>query len=181
MDSVHSFGISLSNKELIKQIELWFRKRNPKHVKMLRNDQPSQDPDDDYQVVFEIVFEPHDSRRARIELWLTESGNIGLGIEQRRRVARALDLQSTSPRFAGGFEPMKVPYQAIEKFLDLVADGRLAMRYVVVPLFGILYSMPSLQLAEIENLKEIGFPVSDCLMTAESPHVLTKTLRYEPW
>lgn len=171
----------MSNQEIIKQIESWFSRRNPVHVKLIRNDQPPRDPNDDYRVVFEIVFQPEDCRRARIELWLTDVGYIGLGIEQRRRVARALGLKSTSPRFAGGFEPMDVPYQAIEKFLDLVADGRFAMRYVVVPFIGVLYTKPSVEAVELKKLREIGFPASSYLAAIESPLVLSKTLRYESW
>ena len=84
----------------------WYRQRlGDAGVAFTEINDPPVDPDDSYYVVYEVRFEPIDLDKARLEIWLTDSGQVAVGIETRERIARRLMVRTLRSGFVGGHEP----------------------------------------------------------------------------
>ena len=83
---------------------------------------------DDYNVIYEAVFEPTAIHQARIELWLASSGHIAVGIETKERIAYRLGVKKAVKGFAAGHEPQAISEIGLRALLNAVADGHLSIR-----------------------------------------------------
>ena len=168
--------------EIGQRIEDWFKLRAFTSVNFLRNENPKNDPDDDYVVVEDICISSPNLALSSVEVSITREGHIGIGVERRERIASRLGLNLKSPRFAGGFEPLAVPEAVIHKILDLTARGSISISYFTLPLFGIVSTKLNLPEDEIQILKSLGLSSADQVFNVTTKEsAMGKTIRFEPW
>ncbi len=160
----------------------WFKTRQINGVKLVDKKHPKRDVDSSYEVAYEIVFEPADSNKIRLEIWITKQGNVGIGYDRVDRVASKLGVSSRSSGFAGGFEPLSMPETALESLLNFVADGRVAIQAVVLPILGVVSAKPSISADDLQKLKNLNFTLAgQWFAKLEGPTPFTKIVKYQPW
>lgn len=115
-------------------IREWYRTRVPRSVAFREPGVPPVDEHDDYEVVYEAVFEPPSQHQMRVALWLTSDGAIGIGFETLGRVAARLGRRVRRSGFAAGNEPNSLSTGCLLSILDLVSGGHVSL-LVKCPLY----------------------------------------------
>ena len=112
-------------------------------------------PEEEYGVVYEVVFEPAELDSARLEFWFTETGGVAVGVETRERIGRRLHRKfyennnlASSLMF---HQPISVTHQYVEKWIELCADGRVFLQ-IRVGWFGIRNAQVALKQSDYEIL-----------------------------
>lgn len=100
---------------------------------------PDNEPAADFQVVYEAVLKPPALDRVRIELWVTEEGHVGVGLERWSRAARRIGSRYSRRRFVAGREPVPMTPQQLDAALSLAANGDIVVRVRSIPVFGITH------------------------------------------
>lgn len=121
-----------------KILSTWFATKRAISVTFREVINPTPDADARYTVAYEAIFEPLSLDQARVELWVTSEGNIGIGFESHKRVAERLGVSSRYDRFATGHEPHRMSETSLLALLDLIADGKIAISCTVIPLKGLI-------------------------------------------
>jgi hypothetical protein len=94
---------------------------------------PTNDPNDSYVLSYRAVIEPTALDRCRVEIWLTDTGHVAVGLEKWQRLASRLGLTtSKGVRFAAGHEPGIVSDAALLALLEVVANGEISILYRTV-------------------------------------------------
>ncbi len=163
------------------RIEDWFKSKTFTSVKLTRNQNPKNDPNDAYVVKEDISIYSPSLERGTIEVSITLEGHVGIGIDKRERIASRLGLKSKSPRYAGGFEPQALPEAVIYKILDLVANGSISVSYMRLPLLGLVSTKLSLPEAEIRGLKSLGLNSADTVFAISRGVGSKNTVQLESW
>jgi hypothetical protein len=156
------------------------------HVDFRSDFAPPHDPQDDYRVVYEAALTPRRNAAAQIEIWLTDTGYIAVGIESRERLAGRLELRNFRRGFAAGHEPHRVNQEQIETVLGLLADGLFGVRYT--KFLGVLIStIAVVPEAHYAVLAATGYPslrsiwrMSD-LQAPRDIRLFRGIAHYEPW
>lgn len=82
---------------------------------------------DDYRLVYEVVVEPTEVDRARLQVAVTDDGYLTIAIETRERIARRLGVWSIYRGFAAGHEPIAATIEGLHKLMEIVALGRVTV------------------------------------------------------
>lgn len=122
----------------------WFESRRLTRVRFVEDPDPPLDEEERleaYQVNYLASFEPDTLQLARVEVWGSVQGGIGVGFERRDRMAQRLGVRCYQPgRFVGGSEPGPLRLSELVAFLDAVADGQIAAVVTVWPWLGLTAS-----------------------------------------
>ena len=97
----------------------------------------ADEPYADYNVVYEARFDSARLDQASIEVSVTSTNYIGIGLETRRRVADRLRVRNSRHGFAAGFEPCEPNESHLISFLELVSSGRVAVFARTWPIIGL--------------------------------------------
>ena len=92
---------------------------------------PSNNPlEDNYVVTYEAVFEPVDLEHAYLKIFVTDCGEVGIGLETRERIARRLGvrLYRGKKAFATGRELASISVEELIHFVAIVAQGNVVLQ-----------------------------------------------------
>jgi hypothetical protein len=94
--------------------------------------------EDDYVVIYEAEFLPSDLEHAYLKIFVTETDEVGIGLETRERIARRLNVQlhTRKKSFAAGRELASISSEELSHFVTAVAHGQVAL-HVHVGLTGL--------------------------------------------
>jgi hypothetical protein len=138
---------------------------------------------DDYRVAYELAIEPTVLDKARVELWLTDSGHVAVGVESYERVAQRLNVKMFRQGFAAGHEPRVVPPAGLGRLLALVAEGRIVI--IARVMLGLTYSLKmGIPKADYDDIEQMGYGC-DWLLPLRSDLQGTipfaQVANYRPW
>jgi hypothetical protein len=177
------FGRKTSLARVREVLRAWFQSKGATSVDFDENLRPEIDEthlDSRYVVGYEASFTPHALTKARVEVWVTHQGDLGIGFERKNRVAERLGVRGTGHDiFAAGLEPIEMSEDELISVLELAAGGQIALRVVRVPILGIL-SMKAF--VPSGTKKSTGLEGLFWLRERRDrlPHV-GQMLEYEPW
>jgi hypothetical protein len=136
----------------------WYRTRaGSDQITFREITEPRNDPYPDYVLVYEAVFEPSSVEMARMEVWLTDDGYVGVGLETRGRIAKRLGRSWTGPKqFAAGHEPITVSVAELLSLLDAAAEGHLAIIARANRLLGVWSTKAVMDRQTYDRLKLTG-------------------------
>jgi hypothetical protein len=161
----------------------WFAKRQASSITFKECIEPKNDPNDDYVVAYEAIFEPSTLDQTRLELWVTTEGCVAIGIETRKRIAERIGVKCWKDRFAAGHEPCFISESALFVILDLIADGKVLIIPSVIPLFGLISSQAAATHDILEKLVLSGYPAVKWIKIASRSDLLKENdfLLFRPW
>lgn len=159
----------------------WIATTPPKAVVFQEIDSPVNDPLDDYSVKYEARFKPSRPEQAEVGITLTSDDFIGIGFETRADVARRLNVRNSRQGYAAGFEPSEKSKEQLLLFLDLVRDGKIAIRARCWPLIGLGGTNAVIQMQNSPPNFEFG--PRGWLQAINGPRsmVASRILFYEAW
>jgi hypothetical protein len=116
----------------------WFASKMVPDISFRESFPTTHDPSDDYKVVYEAIFEPQTLDKARVEIWVTDEGNIAFGFETRQRIATRLSVAywRKRKRFAAGHEPISLSRDGVLALLGTISNGKLLLN--ARTFFGVL-------------------------------------------
>ena len=114
------------------------------------------DPQDDYHVIYEAVFEPTSVDQMQVEIWLEADGYLAVGLERRTRVRERLGLGGSDAGFATGHEPGGLSLQGMFGLLDLVAAGEMVL-FTRAGWWGMGRVQAAVSKGERQNLADAGY------------------------
>ncbi|OQW46991.1 MAG: hypothetical protein A4S09_16230 [Proteobacteria bacterium SG_bin7] len=97
-----------NSKSYVEKIETWFKNKNFSNVNLQVKQKPKNDPQDSYIVAAEMTFEPSSSKMMKVEIWITNSGKMGIKMG------------------SIGQEPDDVSIEAIIALLEIISGGKIA-------------------------------------------------------
>lgn len=162
----------------------WFAMRRPSAVEFKEESAPKNSPhEDDYSIVYESVFLPEALDQARVEIWVTDDGNVAIGFEKQDRIARRLGVKGGSDRFAAGHEPCAMTEAGLLSLLDRIADGEIAILATVLPLVGLTSTKAVVTDDNLKMLSSKGYTPIDWLSDISPAEFLNKDdlLRFRRW
>lgn len=161
----------------------WFSRSHPTTVHFKEVTEPAPDPNADYLVVYEAIFEPSSLDQARVELWVTKEGNVALGFERQKRIAERLGVKSKSNRFVAGHEPRRMFESDLLKILDLIATGQIAIDPTVIPIFGLISTKAVASRDVLEHLDFMSYSPLIWLKEVSKTEFSKEEhfLRFRPW
>jgi hypothetical protein len=149
---------------------------------------PAHDPaQDDYFVAYEAIFRPRDLQRARLEVWVTDDGFVGVQFENRARLAERLGVRlwTAKQACAAGQELLSVTPKELISFVQLVAEGE-AMLQVVPFGFGMMGLEATRAVVTPKSFQQLGAKnhAWDWLAVMTEEQVQSswrKIVMFEPW
>lgn len=141
----------------------WLKARRWQHTHLTHNADPRVDPHAAYTVTYEAVFEPESGSAARVEVWLTATEEIAVGIDSCERAARRLAVRHQRSGFAGGHEPLAVSIGGLLTLLELVAAGNVRIRTSVIPVIGLVATKAVVSSESLSTLREKQYPTEHWL------------------
>lgn len=158
----------------------WYESRPACNVRYQVNEQPENSAFEDYSVAFEATFNPVSEAKSYIEIWVTPEGEIAIGFERWRRLARRLGVSYRRDQFAAGLEPIRMDVEEILSVLDLAYSGHISISVVTIPWIGIVSTKAVADEQACKQLKgKRCFPISQERTKLKLP--LSRILNYEPW
>ena len=161
----------------------WFAAQSGLNVSFNESFPSIHDPADDYRVTYEAIFQPASLDKARIEIWVTDEGRIGLGFETRQRIAARLGLTNWRDGFATGHEPRELTSDGVLALLSAVAEGRISLAARTI--FGVLGRIRAvISGADRQALAVAGYNYLDWIEVAEEPMrplSFGALIRFQPW
>lgn len=155
-------------------------------LRFTENTAPVTNPrEDDYVVTYEAAFEPTDLEQAYLKIFLTERGEVGIGLETRERIARRLGtrLLTGKKAFATGRELASLDCEELIRFIKIVAQGKIALQ-ATVGLAGLGNVRAIVRPKTVAALAPRNSRLWDWLIVSENDltdTLRTKFLRFEPW
>lgn len=160
----------------------WFQNRGFKHVSLTEVVNPTKDSSYELNVVCELKFQPDNARALSFEVWICDCGSIGFGIDRRTRIASLLGFSSKSKMFAGGKEPTRLSDDVLISILNLVADGRVGLSYIALPIVGLLSMWIVLDQEQIDELSRSNINHADYNFSSHQKwNPFCRILRFERW
>ena len=141
----------------------WFEGQRCRDVRLSHNLEPLADINATYAVVYEAAFEPASTDAARVEIWLTVTGEIAIGVDSCDRVAQRLGVTNQKNGFAGGHEPLVVPIGGVLALLGLIATGNVRVRATVAPIIGLVTTKAVVSDDGFALLSDKRYPVAHWL------------------
>jgi len=167
---------------LPRRLREWFAIKSLHAVELLENEAPTNDQPNDYVLAYEAQFRAAHLDQATVEVWVTSAEYIGIGFEMRDRVAKRLGVRNLKDGFATGFEPSEKNEKNLFMFLDMVCEGKVAIRASVWPLVG-LGKTEAVVLPEWMPEGHLNFGPSDWVRTVPTlqSHVSRRIVQFRPW
>jgi hypothetical protein len=167
---------------LRESITAWWRGREIRSVDFHEFENPQSDPDSRFTVTYEAVFEPRSLDQARLELWITEAGEVAIGFETRDRVASRLGVRNRRQGFAAGHEPREVSERWLREAIEMVALGDIAVAARTIPLVGLSKTIALVAPPRLATLQGLD-PVAAAWLKGATAKVsaITRLVRYERW
>ena len=164
----------------------WFTSKKFAYISFRESFPTTHDLQDDYRVIYEAIFEPQALDKARIEVWLTDKGNIAFGFETRQRIAARLSVACWRKGFAAGHEPLTLSRDGVLALLDAISDGKLLLN--VRTFFGVLDGIvAAMSEDDRQDLKSAGYNRISWIAVARERIVPLKfgilgaRVRFRPW
>lgn len=175
--------MGLKPKRVQEIVSQWFSDRKYNSVLFIENTSPDIDPNEDYQIEYEVRFETNSLSRMCIEIWVTNDGYIAIGIERRERVAKRFDVSCRKNGFVTGHEPLLVNEHALLVLLDLVATGNMGLIVCVIPFIGLINGKAVFSPKNIDYLVKTGYSVGKWINVGKAKSLLNHNyyLAFEPW
>jgi hypothetical protein len=162
----------------------WFKRVQTTAIRFTESTNPETDPYARYTVAYEATFEPSSLDRARIEIWLTRDGMIGIGLETRSRIAARLKLKEGKHKvFATGHEPSEVTEEGLLVLLAAVAAGNIAISATCLPLLGPVKTKAVLLSDTDKSLASHGYDARSWLTVVDDfeSDAFRQVLQFAPW
>lgn len=151
-----------SNANLTKKvIQEWIQRSNYRSVQIVENTQPKNDPNEDYDIMYEVEFVPKEVDQLQLLIWVTADGSLSGGLERYARLAKRTNCKMQTGRVALSFETTNIPEKAIPTFLDKVSQGKIGFRCFKLPIIGILNPKAVISKTDYDDLVKKGFKKSD--------------------
>lgn len=173
-------GITVDPSEIAAKIKSWGNKEAFREVSIKEIETPEVDPNYESRISKEIKFEPKNPKALQLEFWIADNGFVGFGVDRLNRVAGIQGIQSESKRFVAGREPSCISLQVLEKIFTLVANGRVEVAIVSVPLFGIVSSSLIISQEDLISLKKLGFQSVESHFKTHASS-FARRIKFEPW
>lgn len=163
-------------------IRQWFEAEDFKNVRLEIKDTSGDVSKDDYFVVKEMTFEPKRLDQLWAQLYFTEEGMIGVGLENTKRITKRLGLPfSGRSVFLRGCEPMAINSEKCLELLQAVSSAAFELRILTLPFFGLIGgSLEAIQPREISNWNFLEYRYRNDLSRI-FPDYLKKELKYAVW
>jgi hypothetical protein len=147
---------------------------------------PKRGVGDDYNVVYDVIFEPNVLDKARVELWFTDAGYIAVGFENYERFCNRLQITSHRHGFVAGHEPREVSQIGLIAIMDAISNGNISLRFVSK--LGVLLRVgATMREADLSFLRDAGYDCTDWISilgkdTSQlSVWHLSEIAPYRPW
>jgi hypothetical protein len=167
-------------------ISSWFVSQSASDVELRESFPSNRRPADDYNVVYEAIFEPQTLDKARVEIWITEEGRVAFGFETRQRIAKRLSVayRRKRKRFAAGHEPTSLSRDGVLALLGAISDGKLLLS--TRTFFGVLDGTQAVMWKnDRQDLESAGYGYVRWIGVAREPIVglgiLGSLVRFRPW
>jgi hypothetical protein len=144
---------------------------------------PATAPGSDYHVAYEAIFEPAALDRARVEVAVTMEGDVSIGFETRKRVAKRFGLGYRRSRVADGHDPVPMTESGLEALLGSVANGDIAISARVVPVLGLVSTRALVLREKFDSLVSMGYGAATWLRVVPQfkSSVSARVVTYLPW
>lgn len=178
-----------SNKQMIdpfkaqQVLSQWFTGRQARTITFKEETDPKNDPNEDYFVAYEAVFEPDSLDQTRVAVWVTMEGYVAIGLETHERIAKRLGVNCYKVGFAAGHEPTNITEEGLVAILDLIADGKILITPFVIPLLGLISSKAKVRIDVLEDLILRGYSHVRWLKTVSHKDLIDAKhlLEFRPW
>ncbi|WP_412470726.1 hypothetical protein [Halobacteriovorax sp. RT-2-4] len=165
----------------INRLKNWFSDQNFTNVELIENISPANDKYPDYVVVYEAVFKPKDLETLQVEVWIEETGNIGIGVETWPRVLERFGKSVESVRFAGGHEPVPMDIDQLLAILKIISDGCVAIQRGGTSLFNLYNFKVLISSDDMDGLSTAGYPYLDFLSSIDKIPENHSILKFNKW
>lgn len=166
--------------ENIKFVKDWFLTRQTSKVDLTEVECLSKDAGYESNILKEIRFKPQNPTELQAEFWFADDGLIGFGIERQQRVAKLVGIKLQSLRFAGGKEPSPMSNETLRTLLTLVADGKISISMLHIPIVGLVSTRLIVGENERHMLEASGFTGVDKYFTTRV-NPIAKLLKFDRW
>lgn len=169
----------LNSSEVHAFLKTWFDGLDAKDIQLIENFNPTKDPDASYEVTYEAKFEPTALDKARLEIWVTEKGEIGFGFESYSRLGQRINKLKNNSRFIMGIEPQFLSLNILKKILELVSSGRVAVIYKTLPFIGIISAKALIDGQDLKELQQYGLSSVNNLSAGDIAS--QNSIKFKPW
>lgn len=165
----------------INRLKSWFFEQNFTNVELIENVSPANDKYSDYVVVYEAVFKPKDLETLQVEVWIEETGNIGIGVETWTRVLERFGKRVESVRFAGGHEPVSMEIDQLLAILKVISDGCVAIQKSGIRFFNLYNFKILISSDDMDGLSTAGYPYLGFLTSIDKIPEDHSLLKFNKW
>jgi hypothetical protein len=163
------------------EIRQWMQLKQFNDVELRETSEPSWDENEDYKLIYCAELLPKKAAQAKLEIHLSDKGNLGLGLETRQRIASHLGVRNHRHGFADGFEPLLLSTDELIRILDLVACGEVTVLARTIPWYGLGATASSVKSVDKTDNADVlrRFYFFRKFSTDLAP--LIKTVTFDPW
>lgn len=161
-------------------VQSWFKQSSFQNVNLVENLNPLDTGEQRYRIIYECKFLPNNLEQAEFELWLSEDGEVSVGIDTVERVLKRKGIESKNKRSLSGFEPHKVSLSSLKFVLELVSSGNIQALMTRVPLLGYIDFRMGVELTTLKKIDEIKLPFNWIREMSRSGF-LTDVHTYQSW
>lgn len=169
----------LNSSEIQNFLKSWFDNLGASEIQLIENLNPVKDPNSSYDVSYEAKFESTVLDKARLEIWVTEKGEIGFGFETYRRLGQRINKLNNNSRFIMGIEPHFLSRNCLKKILELISSGRVAVTYRALPFIGIISAKAVIEDQDLNELKQNGLSEVNNLSSGDITR--QDSIKFKPW
>lgn len=161
----------------------WFERKSLKHVLMEEKFGKNQGTNSDYVEVYSCIFEPQNLHEARVEVFLTEDGLIGFGLEKWSRLFLRKNRKTNCVWFVAGKEPHTINSEALLRLLELFSRGSFYVKGFAFPVFGIQSSKVFINSDLMDQIRSTGYEIPNWLKIAKNQHEKSSAtlFRFKQW
>ena len=120
----------------LQRVREWYEANGFASVDLIEEPELPAEPWRDFEVAIKARFVPRQPGALRAEVWITDAGKFGIGIESYERIAAMIGARTSTDRFVAGFLPLRSEFAEIAPVLDLVARAELLIDCRVLPALG---------------------------------------------
>lgn len=164
-----------------RRLREWASQKRFSSVQLDEQQSPVNEPYADYTVAYEARFGSRLLDHATIEVVVTSTNYIGIGLETRNRVAERMKIRNIRQGFAAGFEPCEPNDARLIPFLELVSSGKVMIFASTWPFIGLGKTLaavaPGLQLRELGTFGPVGWLKDAATFSSGG----MRGLSFKPW
>ncbi|WP_041577973.1 hypothetical protein [Bdellovibrio bacteriovorus] len=176
-----SVQVVLNPDELCFEIQSKFNAMMFQDVKLDVVKYPFDSSKEDYTVAYSLRFVPSSLNQLQLEIWITDMGCVGVGVETWSRVLRRLGRESSAVRFVVGHEPADIPKEAIFRLIDLISLGKFTLKSIGIEFLKLNSFNAYLAEREYKSLRESGYRYLAFVKPCKKSPAGRKVLEYIPW